>query len=149
MNDDELEEQGFLKKILAAKKGTGKADPPLKPDAETKTNDVTDIDALMKRIGVQNVITPPSVPSPPAPSGQVGAGKEIPDATRISCTSILPSQTTPLVRFPAHYAVSSRRTTYYAPRKQWTCPGDTSCCSQARDSGYPGTGCERCKDDVV
>ncbi len=84
MNDDELEEQGFLKKILAAKKGTGKADPPLKPDAETKTNDVTDIDALMKRIGVQNVITPPSVPSPPAPSGQVGAGKEIPDATRIA-----------------------------------------------------------------
>jgi flagellar protein FlaI len=84
MNDDELEEQGFLKKILAAKKGTGKADPPLKPDAETKTNDVTDIDALMKRIGVQNVITPPSVPSPPAPPGQVGAGKEIPDATRIT-----------------------------------------------------------------
>ncbi len=60
MNDDELEEQGFLKKILAAKKGTGKEDPPLKTDAQTKSNDVTDIDALMKRIGVQNVITPPS-----------------------------------------------------------------------------------------
>ena len=30
MNDDEREEQGFLKKILAAKKGTDKADSGFK-----------------------------------------------------------------------------------------------------------------------
>ena len=98
MNDDELEEQGFLKKILAAKKGTGKEDPPLKTDAQTKSNDVTDIDALMKRIGVQNVITPPSVPSPPAPSGQVGAGQEIPDTTKstVPPASPPPSDSTPI-----------------------------------------------------
>jgi flagellar protein FlaI len=78
MNDDELEEQGFLKKILASKKGTGKVAPSSKSEEGPEVGDVTDIDALMKRIGVQNVITPPSMPSPSAPPDQAGAGPEIP-----------------------------------------------------------------------
>ena len=78
MNDDELEEQGFLKKILAAKKGTDKEAPPQIPNEDSKAKDVTDIDALMKRIGVQNVITPPGTPSPSVPPDQVIAAPEIP-----------------------------------------------------------------------
>ena len=79
MNDDEREEQGFLKKILAAKKGTDKVVPASKSDELPKAKDVTaDIDALMKRIGVQNESTPPSTPQPMVPPGQEKEVPEIP-----------------------------------------------------------------------
>ena len=67
MNDDDIEEQqGFLKKILAAKKGEEKpAEVPAKA-AEPAREGTTDIDALMKRIGVQS--EKPAGKVPPAPT---------------------------------------------------------------------------------
>jgi len=100
MNDDELEEQGFLKKILAAKKGTDKEVPPLKSDEESKEKDLTDIDALMKRIGVQNVITPPSVPPPSVQSAQADAAPEIPIIIKTPVPPASPPTPPPPSDFP-------------------------------------------------
>jgi archaeal flagellar protein FlaI len=107
MNDDELEEQGFLKKILAAKKGTEQEAPSQTSAEEKKVKDETDIDALMKRIGVQNVITPPVMPVPTVPHDQPltppdvpgGITKPVPPVSSASQAS--PADASPLQPPPA------------------------------------------------
>ncbi|MCX6699738.1 MAG: hypothetical protein NTV68_07400, partial [Methanomicrobiales archaeon] len=101
MNDDELEEQGFLKKILAAKKGTDKAALTSKPVEGSVEVDGTDIDALIKRIGVQNDITPRSVSQLSVPSGQAGAGPEIPVEIKPSNLPPTPPTEPPLSATPS------------------------------------------------
>jgi archaeal flagellar protein FlaI len=105
MNDDELEEQGFLKKILATKKGTDTVVPPSKSDEEQKVRDTADIDALMKRIGIQNVPTPPLATRESVPSGEKGAGPEISVSPPLPVspapsTSQPPASDSPLIKFP-------------------------------------------------
>ncbi|MEI6292797.1 MAG: ATPase, T2SS/T4P/T4SS family [Methanomicrobiales archaeon] len=101
MNDDEQEEQGFLKKILASKKGTGKEAPPSTPGEDSKANDEKDIDALMKRIGVQPVNTPGAMPPPLAPPDQVVAALEIPVAKRVPVQPVTPPLQPPLSESPS------------------------------------------------
>jgi hypothetical protein len=92
MNDDEREEQGFLKKILAAKKGTDKAAPASKSGEVPKSKDTTDdIDALMKRIGVQSAITTPPKPQSPVPPVIAGDSLQIPDIQKPPVPPVSPS----------------------------------------------------------
>ena len=59
----ELEEQGFLKKILATKKTDEKAASTPRARWKNQKGRNEDIDALMKRIGLKNAVTPSESPT--------------------------------------------------------------------------------------
>ena len=99
MNDDELEEQGFLKKILATKKSTDKVVPVSNSDEDQKAKDTADIDALMKRIGIQNFPVTSQGSPQPAPPGEAGAGPEIPESKKPSLSPAPSTHPTPTIRF--------------------------------------------------
>ena len=114
MNDDELEEQGFLKKILATKKSTDKVVPVSTSEEDQKAKDTADIDALMKRIGIQNLPVPSQGSQQPAPPGEAGAGPEILASKKPSFSpapsTIHPSQSdSPIVKFPPEAEPVSNR----------------------------------------
>ncbi len=82
MNDDDLEEQKFLEKILAKKKGTDTGTSPSKPVEAPGKVEVADIADLMKRIGVQKVhpiqTEPPSSVEEPGKVGETSEPEKVP-----------------------------------------------------------------------
>lgn len=84
MNDDPDKESGFLKKILATRKGEEKAEIPPVISGERKDSDTTDIESLMKRIGLSNTTdksgtgTPEALVKPTGPQGGQSPGNQKP-----------------------------------------------------------------------
>jgi hypothetical protein len=178
MNDDEREEQGFLKKILAAKKGTDKVAPASKSDEVSKPG-TDDIDALMKRIGVQSDITSPSKTQPLVPPVLAEVSPEIqvtqkPPASPVSpplqpLQSDIPSKVnevpdgkdmTDIDALMKRIGVQNNITppsrpplTPISPPQDAlppdSHPGKSNCCSPAGNSGSPSAGHESDKNNVV